>query len=463
MAERAESATTERGAAAPARVDARRTRRVDWILGALLVIASMLVGIVQVSEHKSVSPVDEYVYIDYLAKVPSEGIVRGGERTGDYARETLACRGVRLLGTYPPQLCRTADTAPDSSFPTGGTNSADIYTPFYFVITWVLAQPFHWVGVSDLTNAGRLTGWIWLAAAAVLLYLSLRRLRVGPLLSFGLGLLMVGSLPAIWFNTYISTDAPTMLAGAAMLWGLLRFEDGARFRTLALTVLATVVTLFKLQNYGAVGVVAVVLLLRAAWQAFSVRGEPFGARLRSWITDRRVLAAALMAVVPMVFEVLWLALRNAIRVGESVDQGISAPFGWKAFISEMFKLFTGPAEGARDPSALGPIGFILATVLSWVIVSGVLGAAVVERRGSVGESIAVSTFGIALLLGPVLAILTIAMAGYYFALPVRYGLSLLPFYLACAGMLYRRKPWVGNVVAVVGIGCFGLSFLLPAG
>ena len=41
--------------------------------------------------------------------------------------------------------------------------------------------------------------------------------------------------------------------------------------------------------------------------------------------------------------------------------------------------------------------------------------------------------------------------------------QVLPFYLVCAGLLYRRKPWIGNVLAVVGIACWGLSFLLPAG
>ena len=226
-------------AEAPAVADPRgprRVARIDWIFGALLVIASLLVGIVQVGDHRAISPIDEYVYIDYLAKVPSQGIVRGGEHTGDYARESLACRGVRLIGQYLASLCRTADSSPDSAFPTAGTNSADIYTPIYFAVTWVLAQPFQWLGVHDLTDAGRLTGWIWLAAAAVLLYLSLRRLKVGPLLSFGLGMLMVGSLPAMWSNTYVSTDAPALLAGAAMLWGILRFEDGRRFGLLVLTV-----------------------------------------------------------------------------------------------------------------------------------------------------------------------------------------------------------------------------------
>ncbi len=453
-------------AEAPAVADSRgprRVARIDWIFGALLVIASLLVGIVQVGEHRAISPIDEYVYIDYLAKVPSQGIVRGGEHTGDYARESLACRGVRLIGQYPASLCRTADSSPDSAFPTAGTNSADIYTPIYFAVTWVLAQPFQWLGVHDLTDAGRLTGWIWLAAAAVLLYLSLRRLRVGPLLSFGLGMLMVGSLPAMWSNTYVSTDAPALLAGAAMLWGILRFEDGRRFGLLVLTALATVATLIKVQNYGAVAVAVVFLLLRAGWAAFGRRGVGFWTRFAGWLKDRRFLAAVVIAVVPMVFEVLWLVLRAVIRVGPSADQGTATHFGLKELISEMFKFFSGPANGAVDGQMLGPVGLVLASVLTWVIVSGVLGAAAVERRGSIGESIAVSSFAIALLIGPALAVVTIVTAGYYFALPARYGIPLIPFYLVCAGLLYRRKPWIGNVLAVVGIACWGLSFLLPAG
>lgn len=459
---------TEVGGTEPNRTEvavvrpARRVSRTDGVFAVLLVVASLLVGLFQVPKHAAISPIDEYVYIDYVAKVPTEGVVRGGELTGGYARETLACRGVRLIGLYPRELCETAATAPDSAFPTGGTNSADIYTPLYFAVTWVLAQPLRWFGV-DLTDAARLTGWVWLAAAVVLLYASLRRLRAGPWLAFGLGMLLAGSLPAFWSNTYVSTDATALTAGAAMLYGVLRLERGSRFGVLVLAALATLATLAKLQNYGAVAVAVVYLLLRAGWAASRSSERGVGAWLTRWARDSRFRAAVVVAAVPVLFEVVWMLIRSAIRVGDSVDQGTSTHFGLTALVEEAFKFFAGPANGAVDGAVLGPIGLILATVLSWVIVSGVLGTAVVERRGSRGESLAVASFGIAVLIGPALAVVTIVSAGYYFALPARYGIPLIPFYLACAGMLYRRKPWVGNALAAVGVVCFGLSFLLPAG
>lgn len=453
---------TETIATSPHR--ARIYHRVDWLFGALLVFASLLVGLVHVPQHDAESPIDEYVHIDYVEKFPSEVVVRQGEETGGYARKALACRGIRTLGYYPPELCRTAEAAPDSSFPYAGVTTADIYTPLYFGVTWLMAQPLQWLGVHDLTAAARATGWVWLAGAAVLLYLSLRRLSVRPWLALGLGLLAVGSLAAYWANTYVSTDATSLLAGSAMLWSIIRYEAQARGRVLLMTVFATVATLLKLQNYGAVAIAVVFLLIRAAWSVFAEKGGGgFGTRMLALVKDSRIRAALLVAIVPAVCEASWYALRSAIKVGPTSDLGQSTSFGYDAILQEMFKFFTGPAFSGPTANTLGTQGMILGTVLSWVIVSGVLGAMVVERKGSLGESLAASTFGVAILLGPALAVAVMVSSGYYFTLPPRYGASLIPFYLACAGLLYGRKTWIAVTLTGVCLGCYILSLFLPAG
>ena len=207
-----------------------------WLPPVLLVIASLLVGVVHVPQHESLSPIDEYVYVDYFDKVLDQGVVRHGEEVGDFARRELGCRGLRILLPVPDDRCTTAESilSDDSRFPMGGLTSADIYTPLYFAVTRVLAQPLLWTGLVDSpTQAGRLIGTLWLAAAALVFFFALRRLRLGEWAAAGITLLIVGSLPAYWFTTYLSADAPTLLAGAGILLLGLRFVQGGRVGVVA--------------------------------------------------------------------------------------------------------------------------------------------------------------------------------------------------------------------------------------
>jgi heme exporter protein D len=428
----------------------------------LLIVASLLVSVIHVPGHVMISPIDEYVYIDYLAKVPTVLVVRHGEQTGAYAREMLMCNGVRTLGVYPESRCETALLDEDASYPMGGTNSADIYTPAYFAATWLLAQPLQWFGI-DLIDAGRYTGFVWLALAAVLLYLTLRRLKVRPALAFGLPLLVVGSLPAFWSNTYISTDATALLAGSLMAFLGVRGDERGRGTMWLLPAAASILTLLKLQNFGAVAVVALFLMIRAAWDALEPRKPAITARLVSWLRDTRTVASILALTVPMLLQFVWLFIRSLLAVGEGGDQGTASPFGPTQLLEEMLKFFVGPANGALDPSVFGVVGIILAAVVGWVSVGGVLGVIATSAQRSLGEAIGVSVLAVALTIGPALAVATIISTGYYFYLPTRYGISLIPIFFICAALVADRKSWVANGLMIVGVAGFSASLFIPRG
>jgi hypothetical protein len=66
----------------------------------VLFFASLALVGTQVSQSEPFSPIDEYVYFDYVAKVPSQILVVSGEMTGPEAREEISCRGVMIYGTY---------------------------------------------------------------------------------------------------------------------------------------------------------------------------------------------------------------------------------------------------------------------------------------------------------------------------------------------------------------------------
>lgn len=435
----------------------RRTispRLADILISVGLVLASLVLALVQVPQHATVSPIDEYVYIDYLDKVPTQLVVRHGEETGEYARHYLSCHGVRTLGFYPESFCTDWQPADVERMPNEGKNAADIYTPVYFVATWVMAQPVQWLGVDDLTAAGRYTGWVWLGAAAVLLYLTLRRWKVAPLVAGGVGLLMVGSLPAYWSNTYISTDATALLAGSLMLFGLTMFARPGRRAPWLFILFGVLVTAAKLQNLTAVAVAGTVLLILAFGDA---RGGERGSRVRAFVQDRRTVAAVAAVVASVAVQVVWVFVRRLITVGSSPDQGVSSPVSKSALLMEVFKFFPGVSDGAIAPDILGFPAPVIAAAMRWVVVAGVLGLLAVSRRGSMNEALALATFAVSLVAAPLLAVATIAVEGYYFALPLRYGMPLLPFMLACAALLFARSVWTRWFVGIVAIASYGLT------
>jgi hypothetical protein len=437
-----------------------RSKIVDWSISVVLALASLLLGVWIAPQHATVSPIDEYIYIDYLAKVPTQIMVHKGEDTGSYARLYLSCHGVRTIGYYPESFCKHWVASDVARMPNSGKTTADIYTPLYFGATWLMAQPLQLFGIHDITEAGRLTGWTWLAAAAILLYLSLRRLRVHPATAGGLGLLMVGSLSAYWSNTYISTDATSLLAGSLMLFGLTMLSRPGRRGAILFVVFAVLMTAAKLQNVMAVGAAALILLIMAANDAFRGHGA-WRERTREFFRDRRILIAVIAVVASLLVQVAWILIDNALVVGTVADQGISTPFGKKAALAEVFKFFPGVANGAIQPSSVGFAASIAATLMTWVIVAGVLGLLAVAKRGSQHEALALGSFVVALLAGPLLAVATIAASGQYFSLPPRYGMSLLAFFLACAGVLFTRSVWTRYLAPAVGLASYVAVMSIP--
>ena len=431
----------------------------DTLVGILLVLASIVLVVVHVPQHSTISPIDEYVYIDYYAKVLDQGVVVRGEETGEYARQYLACHGVRALGYYPEALCATDGVGRDSEYPNAGATSVEAYTPLYFFVTRVLAQPLVWMGV-EVTDAGRAIGGLWLAGGVLLLYAAMRRMNVGPWLGLGLGLVVVGSLPAYWSNTYISTDATAMLAGGLMLLlavGLTKRSSPAPIVWFA--VAAAGVTAFKLQNFLAVVVVSLWLLAMAAVDARQDAGS--GGRFRLWLRDRRTIAALSGLISGIVLELAWILTSSALAIGPAADQGIKIAPTLRRIMNDAFKTLPGVTQGALSPADAGATGFIISIIMTLIIVGGVIGLAASARAWSRGELLALSTLVVSFIGLPTLAIANVIVSGGYFDLPSRYGVALIPALIACAGLLFSgSKRWLPPTIVVAGVATFGLAMAL---
>jgi hypothetical protein len=437
-------------------------RRQGWrnsIAYILIALVSLAMVVIHVPQHKSVSPIDEYVYIDYLYQVPSHFVVRQGDRTTEAAREYLVCHGVRAIGQYPDKFCRDGARTPAEvrRLPNAGLTTADIYTPLYFAITWAVAQPLVAFGM-DLVDAARYTGAIWLALAGMLLYAALRRFTTSKELALTASLFMVASLPAYWSNTYVSTDATGLFAGARLLYLLARGLE--RRRDIAILVAAaSFVTLLKVQNLLAVGVVVLFLIIRAFVEAWSAREVGSRTAFRSTLVDRRIRIAILVTVVPIVFQVAWLWLRSVMPASQPPDQGVSSAFTKEALLNEVLKFLPHSMEGAAPTGSTVLVW--LGSVCSLVLAAAVIGLVLSARSKSIPETVGLTALVLSLIGGPALAIASAVGAGYYFVLPSRYSITLVPVFILCLVLLSQRKRWARRFVSGAAILAAACVLLYP--
>lgn len=423
--------------AAPAQQKRAQVSR--WLVPLLLLAACCGFVGYQVSLHNHTSPVDEYVYIDYLSKVPEQLVVSKGESTGDFARNYVVCHGVSTAIDPQPALCNSGDISSED-VPFGGKSTADIYLPTYFATTWLTAQPISAILGTDLVTSARLVGGLWLSSAALLLFACLRRLEMAPIFSGLLPLFIVASLPAWWSTTYITTDATALFSGALVAFLLIRYLQTRRHGWTLIGASLLVVSL-KLQNFAGVGAAILALLIVHLIEVRAAHQSGIRPRVRDVVFGRLPRLAGCMAIAPMLMELIWIALRPAVDGGESVDLQIEQPLGKTAFLQETLKFVGSLTVGARDPSLFNIVGLVLVSIFGLLLTAGLLGNTVAPAN-LLARIVSIATLCMLLLLGPALAMATMLAEGYYFPLPTRYGLSLLPFaFIAMVLFFSQNRIW----------------------
>ncbi|GAA1922857.1 hypothetical protein [Nocardioides hwasunensis] len=433
-------------------------RRGDLLAVLALIVASFVFTTDQVNEHEMLSPIDEYQYIGYYANVADHGIVRRGEAMPFFARKYVVCHGVRNIPEMQvnPAACRKPNSV---GYPIEGGTTADLYTPLYFGVTRVLAQPLIWAGV-DFVSAGRMVGGAWLALGAVLLYLAMRRRNVPIPVAVGLNLVMVGSLAAYWGNTYISTDATALAAGGLAALLAMQALDGRRRALVLLPLAGALATLFKLQNLIGFGAAALVLMLTAAYEA-SQRPDGPASRLRGFVVDRRTVSALATIVVSVVAQGCWIALRSALAVGEQPKFGFGEPLKGSNLVVELGNFLPSMGGGALAPYATGVTSLPVYMVATALAIGGCVGLALSGGTAPVRRIVGASTVLVAVLAAPALAIVVGFVENNYVPLPSRYAHSLLPWALLSAALLIDRpRPWLRYVLLALGVVTWGLALMM---
>jgi len=427
-----------------------------WRVLAALSLAAISFGVIAhtVPQNHELSPLDEYVYVDYLARVPTQFVVRQGETTGEVARDALACRGIAVLG--PGEYRCGLNTAWADGYTEDGKTTADIYTPAYFAITWVAAQPFVWAGV-DLVDAGRLVGGLWLGLGTVLMFLLMTRLRVPPLLAWALGVIVIVSPGIFWANAFVSTDAPSLAAGAGIgLLALLAYQRRASPVWLGLAVVLAIA--IKFQNIIAVGLVAIVLTAIAIRDARARSAATNKRMLAAVARDRSLVIATVMVVVALATQVVWMVIRSSISLNSAPDLNVEVPLSKTGLLMESFNFLRQTPLGVEQGGET-PVKTVVGMILVMLTIVGVVGMVFAGRRGSTESLVAGSVLLASTAAAPVLAIALNVALGETLQIPPRYGLSILPAFVLCAGWLFSLKRWGPAAMAVLAVVLLVASFL----
>jgi hypothetical protein len=439
----------------------------SWVAILLAIIALGYSGTVTLMHTNGLSPIDEWVYSDYLDKVPTEVVVKQGEVIGPEALNRIACDGVVPYGTMGAEC--GASYSDLSKFPFKGRTSADGYTPVYFISTWAVGGVIRLITHQDELTSWRLTSPIWLAGTLLIMVALFRRYHIDPLVTITLGVAFIVSPFAWWTYTYVSTDAPSAFFGALLLLQATRF---VRHETRGWWLLATscLAVLFKLTNILAVCLVGLILVLIWLQEVLRARkDEDRGVRLgdlRRSMSLPLIGAAAVAASV--ITELVWLEIRRVIAVVPQAQQGLGEPLSGRVLGGLLANFLPGTitsnvvVTGSGGNYALPVLGAAVAP-LSWLCVAGVVGAfwsaGIRRSHGPIVVATAIASVGFA----PMLAVALTFAIGAYFELPARYGATILPGILLVTALTMRRRfaAWVFLVYAVLlGIGMLVLTAAL---
>lgn len=424
--------------------------RKHLVLVILIAISLGYAGTVTVLHRENLSPVDEWVYIDYLYKMPNQGMVHEGETVGPQTLHALTCDGVIPGGRFQPHCGSVFSDM--TVFPNGGISSAAPYTPLYFATALVAGAAIHWAtGLEDLTS-WRLSGALWLAASMLVMYLLFRQWGVKWHATLALGLAFIASPFSYWTYTYVSTDAPSFFFGALLLYLAVGYVRGQRSGWW-LPIVSVLAVLTKVTNIMAVELVALYLVIefiRRQYQNRHGAESSFLKRVLGKQTGGLILFPVLALGASAALEMVWLKLVPVLAVSSArANQGVSSQLGVTKLLKEVINFLPGTITYSPIAQFLPSFAF---TALNWIVIAGVLGAFFSLRLRKPSSSVVIPIVIGAVTLGPLLAITLQVMTNSYFELPSRYGAPLLAGFLLLGGLILRNRA----ASALIGVYAVGL-------
>lgn len=172
------------------------------------------------------SPWDEHTHLSYLQYVYSWQIPAEGYPMNTWAKDAFSCYGHALYGKLTDVPC--GEYGDGSEYPSGGTNTSQIWPPVYFVIVALFMRIPMMFGLDPLMSARIITVIIWSLGVAAIGVIALKKSKIVSL-SLGIVALLV-SLPSFFFYTsYVSPHSFNPLIVAAVIFIADKYINAANY------------------------------------------------------------------------------------------------------------------------------------------------------------------------------------------------------------------------------------------
>jgi hypothetical protein len=439
---------------------------------ALMIVAILLVGL-HVRAYRPLSPIDELQHIDYALKVSHGELVRYGDKFGEQAMREEACR--RVDSAFSPPSC-TAPVLHPEDFQEAGYNTAYAHPPGFYAVDGLGGRLLDLMpGVNSAVTGIRLMGALWLGGGLVLLWFALAELGARPLARVPI-LALVACAPAVLHATAtINPDGTGLAIGAAALLVVLRWDAG-RASPWWLVAVGTAAMLTKFTNLMGVGAAAIFILVR--W--FQARrrdsavaagdgndpGSDSGPAPNS--TRRTIVALGALIAAVGVAGIGWTGVSAAAAAPNTDEIEIPMAQAFKADAISVDQVVgnvpaaLSPLHNPYVPAVLSTTEVGLAAILTdRLLLAGGFAALLMSAAASRQRALAGAGLAAMVIVGPFFVVADFAFAESYFAIPARYGLSVVPFVAAAAALAYDRSL-PGRVIlwAAAALGAVAMAVAL---
>ena len=206
----------------------------------------------------------------------------------------------------------------------------------------------------------------------------------------------------------VTPDAASTFVGGAVLYLATRWEAGGRWRWLALIGIGFVGTAIKIQDSIIVMMIVLYFLFRMGAPAASGTRGAVGLAApdtAAWpvrlVRSAQVRAVGIILITTVVIASTWTVLQRATETIDPNKLLVNQQFVVSSIslqqIASTFGVFLAPVPGAYIPAAMQNVWTIdMSNVLSWLLIAGVVGAALFRARTQAIASLARATLLLAL-------------------------------------------------------------------
>jgi 4-amino-4-deoxy-L-arabinose transferase-like glycosyltransferase len=408
----------------------------QWSPEIVVGIITFLLSISHIANYTKFSPLDELRHLDYALEISSGSLPKLGDKLNESSMREEACRGIDLVGwTDPP--CYRKVLLPEK-FRDDGWQTASQHPPTYYATAGVFARILKSVGVTHTFVDGARLFSAFIAAIGMSLTCRLSR-RLGNRASVSVALSLAFAATGVYLHqsSIVTPDSMALMVGA--LTGLVAIRYASNnLHAKWLYAVFIFAGLTKITNLLIVVVIATALI-----------GYFFGERAQNSRPRRQYLHVIWAATSAFFLGISWIVFQSARATIEPsiVPQNQMLAFDRIPELTHLlnsenlFRWFP-PINSYISGEFTSVYTMTLLLVSTWILIGGVLFVTLNYEKDSLISNLALSTMVVAIVGAPTFIVFSVVVNEVLINAEARYGLVLVPMFIACAASMIRKRTGI---------------------